>query len=396
MPATMTLAPESTANVNTLQHVRDVDRRLRYLDPDAAPFTLVLAAEGSSAASNFKTEWVEKGGDFTGAGFAPKWSSTTTTGTGTSVVLTASTGGYFKPNDLVKVPRTSEVMHVTSVATDTLTVTRGVGSTVAAALVSGDDLVIIGSAWPEGGDIGTPQSFQEIWRFNYTQIFRNSCGATRTQSQTANYLGEERARRRKETGIEHKIDIERAFLFGERNRHTTGIGSTNAPVNLTGGVRYWMGTGGSSSTSVGTLTEAEVWTFAESVFSHTGAGDTRTLYASSRFLSVLDQLGLARVMTSVSDETYGISVKQWKTSHGTFNVVKHRLLEFGPGGTQGYGGHALALHIPALSYKPLQTTQLLVNRQNPGVDGWKDEYLTECGLQFANPLLHGELTGLTG
>ena len=54
MAATAITASQTTANVNTSQHVRDVADRLRYLDPNAAPFTLILSAEKSASADNFK------------------------------------------------------------------------------------------------------------------------------------------------------------------------------------------------------------------------------------------------------------------------------------------------------------------------------------------------------
>jgi hypothetical protein len=47
-------------------------------------------------------------------------------------------------------------------------------------------------------------------------------------------------------------------------------------------------------------------------------------------------------------------------------------------------------------YRTLQETQFLPDRQGNGVDGFIDEYLTECGLELANPDLHGRLTGVTG
>lgn len=107
------------------------------------------------------------------------------------------------------------------------------------------------------------------------------------------------------------------------------------------------------------------------------------------------------------DETYGISIKQWLTSHGTLNIVKHRLLETGYTGSfptglfagstnAGYGGMAMIVNIPSLMSRPLQTTQLLTDRQAPGVDGWVDEYLTETSLEFTNPQLSGVIIDVTG
>ena len=50
---TMVRGSETTANVNTSQHVRDVEPRLRYLNPSATPFTVILADTGKAPAENF-------------------------------------------------------------------------------------------------------------------------------------------------------------------------------------------------------------------------------------------------------------------------------------------------------------------------------------------------------
>jgi hypothetical protein len=392
MPATGIRGTQATGNVNTSQHVRDVADRLVYLDPEASPFTLTLSQERAEKAENFKFEWAEKGGDFAGAGFAPKLDQVNN-GAGyasgaTSIVV--DNGSYFNVGDTVKVVRTAEVMRVTAIATNTLTVVRGVGSTAAAALVDNDDLFIIGPSIAEGASVGVGNDYQEQWKFDYTQIYRHVAEATETQQWVKNYIGQPRTRLRREKAVEHKVDIERSFLFGERNRDTSTPG---APINYTGGFLYWATA--NAKNAGGTLTESEIWSWCESLFAHTASGPTRTLFASALVCSVIDLLAGARLQTVPKDETYGIAVKEWLTSHGRLLIVKHRLLETGAGG-QGYGGYGLAADMRQLRYRYGRNTQLLTDRQAPGDDKWTDEYLTECGLEFKLPAVHGVLTGVTG
>ena len=399
MAATMISGPATTSTVNASQHIRDVARRLRYLDPEANPFTLVLSAERSEPATSFKFEWAEKGGDFSGAGFAPKETAVNNgagyTDGATSIVV--DNGTYVRVNDQIKVVRTGEVMRCTARATNTLTVVRAVGSTAAAALVDNDDLFILGTSVPEGAAVGTGQEHQEAWKFNYVQIFRTVAEATETQSWQANYLGNERTRKRAEKAIEHKIDMERAFLFGERNRDTS---TSPGPTNLTGGAFYWATS--NSKDAAGTLTEPEVWNWCEQLFAHTAGGPTRTVYSSLTLLSVIDMLAGARLQTVPADRTYGIAVKEWLTSHGRLLFVAHRLLEAGPNssvigtGAAGYGGVGLGLDISQLRFRYGRNTKLLTDRQAPGDDKWADEYLTEAGLECSLPLVHGVLRNVTG
>jgi hypothetical protein len=385
MPPTIVRGAETTANVNTGQHVRDVASRLRYLDPEATPFTNILRGIASESADNFKYEWGEK------VNAPDKDAVNGTTGTGTSIVVDNS--AYFRVGNLVKVPRTGEVMRVTAIntGTETLTVVRAVGSTTVAAVADNDDLFIIGTAFAEGSAKGAAQNHQETIPFNYTQIFKTDVAASRTQTQTKSYWGNNRTRQRKEAAKEHKLALERSFIFGERNRDIT---DTAAPRNYTGGVLYFAT---ANPLSVGgTLTEPEVWTWAEDLFAHTAAGETRTLLASGLWCSTIDLLAASRLQTVPgSDKTYGIGIRQWITSHGTLLVIKHRMLVDGAEG-EGYGDYALALAMRSLKFRFLQNTMLKTDVQNPGDDGWQDEYLTEAGLELSNPELHGVGSGLTG
>ena len=384
---TMVRGSESTANVNTSQHVRDVEPRLRYLNPSATPFTVILADTGKAPADNFKFEHGEKANApdkdqvNNGAGYSSS---------ATAVVVDNSE--YFYVGALVKVPRTAEVMRVTAVttATDTLTVVRGVGSTAGAALVDNDDLFIIGSAFAEGSAGPDALSHQETIPFNYTEIFKKAVAASRTQQQTKSYFGNNRTRQRKEMAKEFKLDLERAFIFGERNRDTT---DTAAPRNYTGGVLYWATSNAKDFN--GTVTEPEVWDWCEDLFANTGGSDTRTAFGSPTFVTVVDLLAGARLQTVSADRTYGIKVNEWITSHGTLLIIKHRMLVNGAGG-QGYGGHVLGLEMSKLRYRYLQDMTLQTDVQDNDEDGWRDQYLAEVGLEFANPELHGIGTEATG
>lgn len=384
---TMVRGAATTANVNTSQHVRDVESRLRYLNPSATPFTVILADTDKAPAENRKFEWGEKpdAPDKDQVNNASGYAAA-------AVSLIVDNPTYHYVGEILEVPRTGEIARVTAVdtTTSTLTVVRGVGSTSAAALVDNDDIFIRGSAFPEGSSGATPLNHQETIPFNYTQIFKKAVSASRTQQQTKSYFGNDRMRQRKEMAKEFKRDLERAFLFGERNIDTT---NTSAPISYTGGVFYWATS--NSKAAGGTLTEPEIWDWCEDLFTYTGASDTRTLFASAVIVSVVDLLAGARLITHVGDDTYGIKIKQWVTSHGELLIVKHREFTNGAGG-QGYAGTGVALEMSALKYRHMQDMKLETDVQDNDEDAWRDQYIAEVGLEFANPEFHGTLTGVTG
>lgn len=386
---TMIRARESTENVPANRRVRDVADRIAYLDPDAAPFTLILQKARKQTVSAPKFEWMEKT-------LPPKWDQVNN-GAGyaagdTSVVV--DNAKYFSVGDIVNVVRTGEKVRVASVttSTETLVIVRAVGSTAAAALVDNDDLQIIGSSYAEGSPLGLEKSHVESFLYNYTQIHRLPFGETGTSMVTQYYTGKARPELRAQKAIEHKLDLERAALFGERNIDTT---STNNPRRYAGGALYFLTS--NIKDAGGTLTGNEVEDWLQDVYAHTSGGDSRILLASPKIISVIDQLAVGNLQLVPSDKTYGIAVRQWLTSHGTFNIVKHRLLDNGVGGS-GYGGYGLLLDPKNWNYctLPGRDTKLRVDVGVDGDDAYTDEYLTECGWKVTLPQTQGIIKNVTG
>lgn len=398
-PQTVIRARESTENTPANRRVREVGDRLAYLDPDAAPFTLLLQKGRKKSVSNAKFEWMEKElparWDQVNMAADPDGAGPLTTGaTAAATAIVVDNARYFSVGDIINVVRTGEKMRVSAIdtGTQTLTVNRAVGSTAAAPLADNDDLQIIGNAYAEGSPLGLEKSHIEDYLFNYTQIFRTPFGVTGTQDQSENYIGKDRPRLRAEKMIEHKIDLERTALFGERNIDT---GSTNNPRRYTGGALYFLKDNIKDAGGVLTGNEIEDWL--QDVYQHTSGGDSRTLLASPKIISVIDQLAIGNLQLVPSDKTYGIAVRQWLTAHGTFNIVKHRLLDSGLGG-QGYGGYGLLVEPKQWFYRPLgnRDTKLRADVHVDGDDAWTDEYLTEVGWQVGLSKSQGVLKGVTG
>jgi len=82
-----------------------------------------------------------------------------------------SNGNRFRVGDQVQVDGSPEVMFVTAVAGDTVTVVRGYGGTANEAIVNGDVIHILGNAALEGDDRPDTRFTNRTRRTNYTQIF---------------------------------------------------------------------------------------------------------------------------------------------------------------------------------------------------------------------------------
>lgn len=80
-------------------------------------------------------------------------------------------GGRFRVGDQIQVEGSKELMLVTAVSTDTLTVVRGYAGTTAEDLVDGQVINILGNAALEGSDKPTARFTNRSRCSNYTQIF---------------------------------------------------------------------------------------------------------------------------------------------------------------------------------------------------------------------------------
>lgn len=85
--------------------------------------------------------------------------------------LTVSSGGRFQAGDLVRPADAQEVMQVTAVSGNTLTVVRRYGGTPGFALANGMRLNILGNAALEGDEAPQARFTARTRRANYTQIF---------------------------------------------------------------------------------------------------------------------------------------------------------------------------------------------------------------------------------
>ncbi len=410
-PSTFVRGPETTEMGNVSRRVRDVSDTIQYLDPDAAPFTVMLMKASSRAAMNSKFEWIEKQ-------LPSKWDAINNAGGYSAPYYTtpdtvfAVHNPIFSVGDVVLVPRTGEKMLVSSINTGasptTITVVRDVtgvmtgdtgaaGSGTAGVLVNNDDLLVIGTSFAEGSSSPQEKTWNETYPYNYTQIYKDAFGVSDTEERSELYTGKDRPRLRLERGIEHKINLERSALFGDRYLNNAN------PANVyryTGGLTYFLQD--NMVNAGGILTEPTMESWLQGVFAHVGATDTRVLFASPLVISVLDMIAVARLHLVPRDETFGITVRQWVTSHGVLNVIKHRLLETSPTGYNttpaGYGGYAFAVDPTKVLFRYMngRNTRLETDIQLPDEDGWKDQYLTEAGWQISLSPVHGILSGVTG
>ena len=122
----------------------------------------------------------------------------------TGVDVATDTGAYFRQGDIVSVD--SEYMLVTSVSSDTLTVTRGYGSTTAAAHDTASTITLLTRAMPEGADATTGHTTTTSVPYNYSQIISEAAKATKTAIAIKKY------------GIDDELDYQVGKLFANNGQ----------------------------------------------------------------------------------------------------------------------------------------------------------------------------------
>lgn len=387
-------------NVQTAQRKYDVANRiLRYL-PDAAPFTVLLKNLNSAAVIDATFKILEE---------QPQpWADAINLAAGYTAAATSIVvdhASYFKLTDLVKNERTGEIFKVNAaptVATNTLgTIIRGYAGTAAAAMLDNDPLRILGGAYEDGSAASAVKMVKVDSNTNYTQRFKEALQIPDVMMSTELYGEPELDRLRKSKGIAHLIKIENALIHGGKALYNTGtaIATTSEELRTTGGLLYWLSSniktlGNGSLAGGDALTESDFNIWLEDLMKFPGPSGTnkKTLFSSPRLCTVIDGWGRDKLRTLPSDETYGIAVKQYISSHGTVNIIKHPMLE-----GAYYGSYGVMVDMSAVGYRYLRDldTKLYVDISNrAAASGQVDQYESECGLYLALEALHGVIKGV--
>lgn len=294
-----------------------------------------------------------------------------------SITVTTGHGSRFAVGDVITFPANKYTFKVTNVSTDTLTLSNELGGATGTVDLSSLTIWIIGNANEEGAGLREIKGTTPTEMVGYTQIFRTPFGVTETSRNTTTLIREnDFDYQRRKKGIEHMVDIERAFWFGKKAKVT---GANGKPERYTQGIINAISTYATANVD----TEAEFESWLEDVFAY--GNKEKYLFASPAFLSQINQWASQKMQLIQSDQTYGIRIYKYESAHGTLNIIKNDLFT----GTT-YGNYAVALDMEALWYRYLSSrdTSLKTNRQSPGDDERVDEFLTECGLQIEQESRH--------
>ena len=285
------------------------------------------------------------------------------------------------------------------------------GSTLA--LADDSKCTVLGTSFEQGS--GAPDVFsQELDNdYGFTQIFKTACEMTNTERATV-YRGyaDEWQRIWNLKLREHKIDIERAMLFGQRGsaggiQYTDGIvGSTiyngySNIVNDGSQLSYNSGAPYYKSNTAAQWTYDDMLSDFEVMFDPARGGSRAKLALASRpVISHFNKLGSTGMISgSLTDGdtrynfpsstgSFGHLVNKVQTVHGDITLVAEPLF-------RGFSaGFMMMVDLDHVSYRPLvgngvnRDTSITTNVQQADEDLRKDMILTEAGLEVSLPETH--------
>lgn len=326
---------------------------------------------------NPEFSWME---DFYGGRYAKASGTYAASGAVTITVTGAgsSSANIFTKGDVIKNARTGENMLVATVASaTTITVAaagRSFGTTAATAGADADGLYIVGNVNEENAGARNVNTTRTAKESNLTQIFKTSIAVSGTQKESNLYGGSDLKYLRAKKGTEHALDIERAFIFGEKKYDTNG--TQGHPRRATGGILEFIEGGNSYvQNQGGVLTAPDFNTFLREGFTY--GDDTKVLMAGGEVLQAVNEFARGQIQMKPIAKSYGMKISEYITPFGTINIVHNSLL------SGDYAGYGMLLDMECFKYRFMNNrdTKLLTNVQANDSDGQIDQYITEAGLQ---------------
>ena len=425
----------------------DFSDRVAELAPEESPFFVYLSKVGKVPTSDSQFRFLEDrtkiaisdrafymqtDADATVVGATESWTVATASGGTTGVkwllkgmviMVDAATGGGEKNHCNARIE---------SVSADGRTITikwltEPTGTNIDGSS-SNVECQVIGTSFGEGS--GAP----DVWSqeldddFGYTQIFKTACEMSNTARATV-YRGyaDEWQRIWNLKLREHKVDIERAMLFGQRASvggvqytegvvghimaNVTGTSVKDTGDNTAGGdyLTYSEGSAYHKTYATGEFTYDELLKDMETLFDPArGGASSKLALAGLPVISYFNKIGGGTGASFIGDSlvesntanrynfprsqgSFGHQVMKVDTIHGDLSLVKEPLF-------RGIASKFMCLvDLDHVSYRPLvgngvnRDTSITTNVQQADEDLRKDMILTEAGLEVSLPETHALL-----
>jgi hypothetical protein len=355
----------------------DISSALDKLKPVDTPLLLRVGRDSlRDACTATKHEWLED----TIRGTTTNDVGGTINNTTNPVAVTITTGDEtkFRVNDILKVEQ--ELVRVTIVAADTLTVARGWGGSTNAAHASGIAFTLLGSALIQGSSLVGARTTTKSGLFNYTQIFEEEVVVSKTMQATSKYTEQNDPAYHIGAQLEIiGVNMERTLLFGRK-----ALGTSVLPSTMDG-IQNRLSTNVYNKASAA-LTQAHLEDAMQAIWEQGARPDLIVTNATQqrRINSFLDGYREA----DYEDEVLGSMVRRYKTNFGEVDILLDRHMPT---------DEVWVLDSSKLGFGPLQSRSLSTMKLPPlskEYDVWQisGEYTSETRLEAGHARIYGLAT----
>ena len=384
--ARATSASATHGSILQASRVVDMDPDIFLLEPNVSQLVVLAQMMSKKGVHNPYFQWMEDE-------LIPRRTLAVTTAdttTGLTMTVTDSENVYVPIPGVIQNVATGEKFLVTARAAGTqgaLTVTRSWGSVAATTGATGDVFLILGSISQEGSRAPSPLSTVKVARNNYCEIVKTSFEFTGTELASELYGPNDLSYQQKKALMDHQIQIENKFIWGEPVE-STAVNDTYGAMRSTGGINDLIADDGTNDFDFGgTFNLVTFFGAAEDIFRY--GSKKKAMIAGPSLITNISLEGVKYLQPVDKKASFGLNVKSLESPHGDVMLMKSNELQ---GNT--HKGWGFVLDVDNLGYRFLRgrDTKLFTNIQENDLDGRKDQYMSDVGLVRKGAKTHARIT----
>lgn len=304
--------------------------------------------------------------------------------------ITVDKGAVVEPSSVIMNTKTNEYMFVSAVSGNTLTVVRGFAESTAATVTQNDELLYLGTAKKEGSLAPNPKYRRGVPRMNYSQIFRNGWGTTRTAEHIKFITGNKVTENKEDAVSMHAQDIEMALLLGRKSlNQVDGSEVLSTMDGLTSIVKN-----NTALVAAATLDSIQEWMYSNFETCPEGVPNERVVMTSLNVLYILNKLireaGSSYYPIGTATKVYGLDVYALQLpGMQEVKILAHPLFSQ----TESLSKSMLIYH-PGLIKIGYMTDAEIKDATPVGMDGQANVITSELTLEYADENTGGVLSNI--
>mgnify|MGYP000003655208 FL=1 len=304
--------------------------------------------------------------------------------------ITVDKGAVVEPSSVIMNTKTNEYMFVSAVSGNPLTVFRAFAESTAAAVTQNDELLYLGTAKKEGSLAPNPKYRRGVPRMNYSQIFRNGWGTTRTAEYIKFITGNKATENKEDAVSMHAQDIEMALLLGRKSlNQVDGSEVLSTMDGLMSIVKN-----NTALAAAATLDSIQEWMYSNFETCPEGVPNERVVMTSLNVLYILNKLireaGSSYYPIGTATKVYGLDVYALQLpGMQEVKILAHPLFSQ----TESLSKSMLIYH-PGLIKIGYMTDAEIKDATPVGMDGQANVITSELTLEYADENTGGVLSNI--